>query len=99
MATFVTIAVNLFQRETVGQIGEVDHFTYMGCVVDIQGGTKADVKAGIGKARVAFLQLKNIWNSSILLLKKIVTPGLSIQMAKLFFAETCKTTVTTTKRI
>ena len=48
---------------------EVDHFTYLGSVVDTQGGTEADVKARIGKARVAFLQLKNIWNSNVLSLK------------------------------
>ena len=37
-----------------------------------QGGTeKADVKASIGKSRVvAFLQLKNIWKSKVLSLKK-----------------------------
>ena len=41
-------------------IKEVDLFTYLGSVVDIQGGTEADVKARIDEARVAFLQLKNI---------------------------------------
>ena len=39
-------------------------------VIDIQGGTEADVKARIGKARVAFLQLKNIWKCKVLSLKK-----------------------------
>ena len=43
-------------------IEEVEHFTYLGSIVDTQGGTEADVKARIGKARVAFLQLKNVWN-------------------------------------
>ena len=33
-------------------IDEFDHFTYLGSVVDRQGGTEADVKAGIGKARI-----------------------------------------------
>ncbi|CAH2251706.1 Hypothetical predicted protein [Pelobates cultripes] len=33
------------------------------CIIDKQGGTDADVKARIGKARVAFIQLKNIWAS------------------------------------
>ena len=37
---------------------EVNSFTYLGSVVDIQGGTEADVKARIGKARAVFLQLK-----------------------------------------
>ena len=42
---------------------EVDHFTYLGSIVDLQGGTDADVRCRIGKARAAFLQLKNIWHS------------------------------------
>ncbi|CAH8462687.1 unnamed protein product [Schistosoma guineensis] len=42
---------------------DVESFTYLGSIIDEQGGSDADVKARIGKARVAFLQLKNIWNS------------------------------------
>ncbi|VDO63248.1 unnamed protein product [Schistosoma curassoni] len=42
---------------------DVESFTYLGSIIDEQGGSDADVKAWIGKARVAFLQLKNIWNS------------------------------------
>ena len=45
----------------VQAIEEIDHFTYLGSVVDAEGGTKANVKARIDKARMAFLQLKNIW--------------------------------------
>ncbi|VDP52259.1 unnamed protein product [Schistosoma curassoni] len=41
---------------------DVESFTYLGSIIDEQGGSDADVKARIGKARVAFLQLKNIWN-------------------------------------
>ena len=33
---------------------EVNSFTYLGSVVDIQGGTEADVTARIGKARAVF---------------------------------------------
>ncbi|VDP44026.1 unnamed protein product [Schistosoma curassoni] len=32
-------------------------------MIDEHGGSDADVKARIGKARAAYLQLKNIWNS------------------------------------
>ncbi|VDP17203.1 unnamed protein product [Schistosoma margrebowiei] len=42
---------------------EVESFTYLGSIIDEQGGSDADVKKRIGKARTAFLQLKNIWNS------------------------------------
>ncbi|VDP39369.1 unnamed protein product [Schistosoma curassoni] len=40
-----------------------ESFMYLGSIVDEQGGSDAEVKARIGKARTAFLQLKNIWNS------------------------------------
>ncbi|VDP29724.1 unnamed protein product [Schistosoma margrebowiei] len=37
--------------------------TYLISIIDEHGGSDADVKARISKARVAYLQLKNIWNS------------------------------------
>ena len=45
---------------------EVDSFTYLGSNVDKQGGTDADIKIRIGKARTAFHQLNNVWRSTIL---------------------------------
>ncbi|VDP76628.1 unnamed protein product [Schistosoma mattheei] len=42
---------------------DVESFTYLESIIDEQGGPDADVKATIGKARAAFLQLENIWNS------------------------------------
>ncbi|VDP46563.1 unnamed protein product [Schistosoma curassoni] len=42
---------------------DVKSFTYLGSIIDEQGGSDADVKTRIGKARAAFLQLKNISNS------------------------------------
>ncbi|VDO74954.1 unnamed protein product [Schistosoma margrebowiei] len=42
---------------------DVKTFTYLGSIIDEQGGSDADVKAWIGKARAAYLQLGNIWNS------------------------------------
>ncbi|VDP39532.1 unnamed protein product [Schistosoma margrebowiei] len=42
----------------------VKTFTYLGSSIDEHGGgSDADVKTRIGKARTAYLQLKNIWNS------------------------------------
>ena len=38
-------------------------FTYLGSIVDKQGGADADVKVRIGRARAAFLHIKNIWSS------------------------------------
>ena len=45
------------------EIGEVETFTYLGSIIDKHGVTDADVKAWIGKARGALIQLKNIWSS------------------------------------
>ncbi|VDP34539.1 unnamed protein product [Schistosoma curassoni] len=42
---------------------DVKTFTYLGSIIDEQGGSDANVKAQIGKARAADLQMKNIWNS------------------------------------
>ena len=42
---------------------EVDSFVYLGSVIDSQGGTDRDITARIGKARAAFVMLKNIWAS------------------------------------
>ncbi|VDO67049.1 unnamed protein product [Schistosoma margrebowiei] len=42
---------------------DVKTFTDLGSIIDEHGGSDADVKARIGKARAAYLQLRNIWNS------------------------------------
>ena len=45
------------------RLEDVSSFTYLGSLVDKQGGTGAEVKVRIGRARAAFLQMKNIWAS------------------------------------
>ncbi|VDP45953.1 unnamed protein product [Schistosoma margrebowiei] len=42
---------------------DVKTFTYLGSITDEHGGSDADVRVRIGKARAAYLQLRNIWNS------------------------------------
>ena len=44
-------------------IKEVESFVYLGSMIDRQGGTDRDVTARIGKAKTAFVMLKNIWAS------------------------------------
>ena len=44
------------------KLEEVQAFTYLGSIIDKQGETDADVKARIGKARAAYLQLKTYGN-------------------------------------
>ncbi|VDP30744.1 unnamed protein product [Schistosoma curassoni] len=46
-----------------GDLEDVKTFTYLGSIIDEHGGSDADVKARIGKARAAYLQLKNIRSS------------------------------------
>ena len=53
------------------ELEEVEAFTYLGSIIDKQGGTDADVRARIGKARAAYLQLKNIWSSKVVTRTKI----------------------------
>ncbi|VDO84347.1 unnamed protein product [Schistosoma margrebowiei] len=50
---------------TIGgeDLQDVKTFTYLGSIIDEQGGSDADVKVRIGKARAAYLELRNIWNS------------------------------------
>lgn len=40
---------------------EVDCFSYLGSIIGRHGGTDADMRIHISKARTALLQLKNIW--------------------------------------
>ena len=42
---------------------EVDNFTYLGSIVDKEGGSGTDIKVKIQKARGAFAMLKNIWKT------------------------------------
>ncbi|VDO81815.1 unnamed protein product [Schistosoma margrebowiei] len=43
---------------------DIKTFTYLGSIIDEHGGSDADVKARIYKAKAAYLQLRNIWNSN-----------------------------------
>ena len=45
------------------EIETVDRFTYPGSIVDVNGGTDADLKSRINKAKHAFAVLKPIWKS------------------------------------
>ncbi|VDP34934.1 unnamed protein product [Schistosoma margrebowiei] len=42
---------------------DVKTSTYLDSIIDQHGGSDADVKARIGKAKAAYQQLENIWNS------------------------------------
>ncbi|VDP48168.1 unnamed protein product [Schistosoma margrebowiei] len=79
---------------------DVESFTYMGSIIDEQGGSDADVKARIGKARTAFLQLKNMWNSKQLSTNiKVRIFNTNIKAVLLYGAETWRTTTTTIRNV
>ena len=81
-------------------IEEVEAFTYLGSVINQDGGTDADIKARIGKARSAFIILKNIWKSHH------ISPGTktrlfnsNVKSVLLYGAETWRTTKSITNKI
>ncbi|VDO52017.1 unnamed protein product [Schistosoma margrebowiei] len=79
---------------------DVESFTYLGSIIDEQGGSDADVKARIGKARTAFLQLKNIWNSKQLSTNiKVRIFNTNVKAVLLYGAETWRTTATIIKKV
>ena len=79
---------------------EVKSFTYLGSIVDKQGGTDADVKVRINKARTAFHLLRNIWSSRDLSYNtKIRLFNTNVKSVLLYGAETWRTTVCIQKKI
>ena len=99
-----TLRVNANRQTPIcldGQaLEEVDQFTYLGSIINKQGGTDADVKVRIGKARAAFNQLSNIWRSrSYSVQTKIRLFNSNVKSVLLYGAETWRTTLATTKRI
>ncbi|VDP18537.1 unnamed protein product [Schistosoma margrebowiei] len=76
---------------------DIESFTYLVSIIDEQSGSDADVKARIGKARPAFLRLKNIWNSKQLSTNINVTIfNTNVKAVLLYGAETWRSTTTTT---
>ncbi|VDO48653.1 unnamed protein product [Schistosoma margrebowiei] len=58
---------------------DVESFTFLGSIIDEQEGSDADVKVRIGKARTAFLQFNNIWNSKQLSVNQYQSENLQYQ--------------------
>ena len=98
------LKVNTTQEDPVilerTALEEVEAFTYLGSVIDKKGGTDADVKARIGKARAAFIQLKNIWSSKEIYKRtKIRLFNSNIKPVLLYGSETWRTTKTTMTKV
>ncbi|VDO64999.1 unnamed protein product [Schistosoma margrebowiei] len=78
----------------------VESFTYLGSIIDEQGGSDAEVKARIGKARVAFVQLNNVLNSKQLSTNiKVRIFNTNVKTVLLYAAETWRTTTTIIKKV
>ena len=81
-------------------VKEVESFVYLGSVIDKQGGTDRDVAARIGKARGAFVTLKNIWAAKEINLKtKIRIFNSNVKTVLLYGCETWRTTKKMLQRI
>ncbi|VDO92541.1 unnamed protein product [Schistosoma margrebowiei] len=72
---------------------DVKTFTYLGSIIDEHGGSDADVKARIGKARAVCLQLRDIENSKQLSTNtKVKIFNTNVNTVLLYGAETWRTT-------
>ena len=79
---------------------EVESFTYLGSNVDKQGGTDADIRIRMGKARTTFHQLRKVWRCTILSTKtKLPIFNSIFKPVLLYGAETWRTTVANTKKL
>ena len=79
---------------------EVKYFRYLGSIVDTHGGTEADVKKRISKARVTFHLLRNVWKSKVIgETTKIRLFNTNVKPLLLYGAETWRINKTTLIRI
>ncbi|VDP59340.1 unnamed protein product [Schistosoma curassoni] len=80
-------------------LGDVESFTYLRNISE-QGGSHADVKARIVKARVTFQQLKNRWNSKQLSTNiKVRIFNTNVKTVLTYGAATWRTTTTIIKKV
>ena len=79
---------------------EVDSFRYLCSTVDTRGGTEADVKTRISKARTGFHILRNVWKSRVIVkTTNIRLINTNVKSLLLYLAETWRMNKTTLKRI
>ena len=74
-------------------VEEVQQFTYLGSIVSTDGGTEEDVKSRLGKARVAFHMLDNLWKSKVISRHtKLKISNSNVKSVLLYGSETWRTT-------
>ena len=96
--------INTSTNNTVTIEGEpipgVSSFTYLGSILDKQGGTDGDVTARVGKARAAFIILKNVWSSKdIATATKVRLFNSNVKSVLLYGSETWRMTKKTLQKI
>ncbi|VDO90438.1 unnamed protein product [Schistosoma margrebowiei] len=83
-----------------GTLKDIESFLYLESIIDEQRGSDANVKAMIGKARVACLQLKNIWNSKQLSINiKVRIFNTDVKSVLMYGAETWRTATTIIQKV
>ncbi|GFS06355.1 hypothetical protein ElyMa_001220900 [Elysia marginata] len=93
-------AVNTPITVAGASIREVDSFTYLGSVIDKEGGTENNVKARIGKAYAAFIMLKNIWSSKCICLNtKLRIFNSNVKSVLLYGCETWRMVKSTNRKL
>jgi hypothetical protein len=98
------LKINASSTETAklgdNNLGEVKSLKFLGSMINQQGGTDADVKTLVGKARASFKALMNIWRSHLnLSCTKIRLFNSNVKSVLLYGAETWRTTKTTIKKV
>ena len=79
---------------------EVESFVYLGSIMDKKGGTEADIKSRIGKARSAFTSLNKIWKDrQISLRTKLRLYNSNVKAILLYGCETWNTSQTCMKKL
>ena len=81
-------------------LDKVESFTYLGSIINMQGGTDEDAKTRIGKVRTAFLELQTIWKSRELSQRtKIRIFNSIVKSVLLYGAETWRITKATVTKV
>ncbi|RUS88821.1 hypothetical protein EGW08_003451 [Elysia chlorotica] len=81
-------------------IKEANKFTYLGSIVNKDGGSDEDIKCRINKARQAFITLRQIWKSKTLSIhNKLRIFNTNVKSVLLYGSETWRVTKTNSKKI
>ncbi|VDO90687.1 unnamed protein product [Schistosoma margrebowiei] len=86
-----------FDGEALEEVGTI---TYLGSIINKQGGSDTSVNEGFGKARAEFLQLKKIWDSKQLSTNiKVRIFNTNAKTVLLYGAENWRTTTAIIKKV